>query len=77
MLCKKNAARPQDLPGYSHTLSRHVPAMVTAYVSVQLLGFDLFGSLAHTYSLHDSCSSGQRFALGFLQIRGYPGHPCL
>jgi hypothetical protein len=26
--------------------------------------------------LCDSCSSGQRFAFGFLQIPPYDGHPC-
>ena len=26
--------------------------------------------------LSASCSSGQRFACGFLQIPGHPGHPC-
>ncbi|PBJ92540.1 hypothetical protein CMV24_26845 [Pseudomonas plecoglossicida] len=27
--------------------------------------------------LSASCSSGQQFASGFLQIRGRPRHPCL
>lgn len=31
----------------------------TEYVSVQLLGFDLFDSLTHIFGLHDFCSSGQ------------------
>lgn len=51
-------------------------AMVTEYVSVQLLGFDLYSSLTHIFSLHDFCSSDQCFASSFLQIPGYPGHPC-
>lgn len=36
-----------------------IPAMATEYASVQLLGFDLFGSLTHIFSLHDFCSSSQ------------------
>ena len=87
-LVKKNSVCPQDLPRYSHVPSHHIPAMVTEYASVQLLGFDLFGSLTHIFSLHDFCSSGQSFAhwgtfgplkSDFLQIPshdGHPGHPC-
>ena len=85
-LVKKNSVCPQDLPRYSHVPSHHIPAMVTEYASVQLLGFDLFGSLTHIFSLHDFCSSGQSFAhqgtfqplkSGFLQIPPHDGHPCL
>ena len=37
--------RLQDLPGYSHVLSLHVPTIFTMQDSVQLLDFDLSGSL--------------------------------
>ena len=56
---QNRSACPQNLPRYSHVPSHHIPAMATEYVSVQLLGFDLFCSLTHIFSLHDFCSSGQ------------------
>ena len=61
LLCmpRKYSVCPQDLPRYSHVPSHHIPAMVTEYASVQLLGFDMFGNLTHIFSLHDFCSSGQ------------------
>ena len=54
-----------------------IPAISTAYDSVQLLGFVLSGRLTLIHSLYDSCSSGQSFAAGFLQIPRRQGHPCL
>ena len=54
-----------------------IPAIATVHDSVQLLGFDLFGSLTLTHSLYGFCSSGQSFAAGFLQIPRRQGHPCL
>ena len=64
-----------------------IPATSTASDSVQLLGFGLFGSLAHRLRpIPGFCSSGQSFALrrtfhppqsGFLQIPPHDGHPCL
>ncbi|MAB25145.1 MAG: hypothetical protein CMK78_12485, partial [Pseudomonadales bacterium] len=45
---------------------------------MQVSGFDLYGCLTPTRRLVSaSCSSGQRFASGFLQIRSHPRHPCL
>ena len=52
-----------------------IPAISTAYDSVQLLGFDLDRSLTLIHSLYDSCSSGQSFAAVFLQIPPHDGHP--
>ena len=41
------------------------------------MGFDDFGHLTPLRRLVSaSCSSGQRFAFGFLQIRSHPRHPC-
>ena len=40
------------LPGYSHALSLHLPAASTESDSVQLLGFDLYGSLTPAFSLY-------------------------
>ena len=54
-----------------------IPAISTAYDSVQLLGFDLYGSLTLIHSLYGFCSSGQSFAAGFLQIPRHRRHPCL
>ena len=54
-----------NLPGYHTFLSLHLPAASTTCDSVQLLGFDLYGSLTLACSLLCSiCSSGQRFARG-------------
>jgi hypothetical protein len=45
--------------------------------SVQVPGFDDIGRLTPLRRLVSaSCSSGQRFAFGFLQIRSHPRHPC-
>ena len=54
-----------------------IPAIATVHDSVQLLGFDLYGSLTLIHSLYGFCSSGQSFAAGFLQIPRHQGHPCL
>ena len=45
-------ASSTGIPGYSHALSPHLPAASTESGSVQLLGFDLYGSLAPTFSLY-------------------------
>ena len=52
-----------------------IPAITTACDSVQLLGFDLYGSLTLAFGLYDFCSSGQSFASVFLQIPPHGGHP--
>jgi hypothetical protein len=45
--------------------------------SVQLLDFeDIRLLIQHDRLVCDSCSSGQRFACGFLQIRPHDRHPC-
>ncbi len=55
-----------------------MPVGSTPRRSVQVSGFDLYGCLTPTRRLVSaSCSSGQRFASGFLQIRSHPRHPCL
>ena len=54
-----------------------IPAAYTSTVSVQISGFESIGPLTHRDRLLcDSCSSGQRFAFGFLQIPPRSGHPC-
>ena len=56
------------------------PLMLAAYTttdSVPVLGFEDSGLLTHCGRLLcDSCSSGQCFACGFLQIPPRDGHPC-
>ena len=55
-----------------------MPVGSTSQRSVQVLGF---GDRCHLTPLRRllsaSCSSGQQFASGFLQIRSHPRHPCL
>ena len=54
-----------------------IPAASTPAVSVQVSGFEDSGLLTHCDRLLcDSCSSGQCFAFGFLQIPPRDGHPC-
>ena len=54
-----------------------IPAASTSAVSVQVPGFEDNGLLTHGDRLVcDSCSSGQCFAFGFLQIPTHDGHPC-
>ena len=54
-----------------------IPAASTSAVSVQVPGFEDIGLLTHCGRLVcGSCSSGQCFAFGFLQIPPRGGHPC-
>ena len=54
-----------------------MPAASTSTPPVQVLGFDDNGRLTRcSRLLCDSCSSGQCFACGFLQIPPRGGHPC-
>ena len=55
-----------------------MPAAYTSALSVQVLDFESFGPLIQRGCLLcGSCSSGQRFVSGFLQIPPHDGHPCL
>jgi hypothetical protein len=66
-----------DLPGYDAPTFTLMPVGFTPCLSVQVSGFDDIGRLTQTRRLLSaSCSSGQRFAFGFLQIPSHPGHPC-
>src|SRR5207253_8859538 len=54
-----------------------MPAASTYKLSVQVLDFEDIGLLIQLARLLcDFCSSGQRFACGFLQIPPRDGHPC-
>src|SRR5215216_2972825 len=54
-----------------------MPAASTAKLSVQVLDFEDMRLLIRLDCLIcDFCSSGQRFACGFLQIPPRDGHPC-
>jgi len=69
--------RLPDLPGYDAQTFTLIPVGSTSQRSVQVSGFDDIGRLAPLCRLVSaSCSSGQRFAFGFLQIRSHPRHPC-
>jgi hypothetical protein len=66
-----------DLPGYDALTFTLIPVGFTSRPSVQVSGFDDNGRLTPPCRLISaSCSSGQRFAFGFLQIRSRPRHPC-
>ena len=66
-----------DLPGYDAPTFTLMPVGYTLQRSVQVSGFDDIGRLTPLQRLISaSCSSGQRFAFGFLQIRSRPRHPC-
>jgi len=66
-----------DLPGYDAPTFTLMPVGSTSRRSVQVPGFDDIGRLTPPCRLVSaSCSSGQRFAFGFLRIRSHPRHPC-
>src|SRR5674476_309402 len=66
-----------DLPGYDAPTFTLMPVGFTPLCPVQVLGFADIGLLTpQRRLLSASCSSGQRFAFGFLQIRSHPRHPC-
>ena len=66
-----------DLPGYDALTFTLIPVGFTSRLSVQVSGFDDICRLTPPCRLLSaSCSSGQRFAFGFLQIRSRPRHPC-
>ena len=66
-----------DLPGYDAPTFTLMPVGYTSQRPVQVLGFDDICRLAPLQRLLSaSCSSGQRFAFSFLQIRSRPRHPC-
>ena len=66
-----------DLPGYCAPTFTLMPVGFTSQPSVQVLDF---GDNRHLIRLRRlvsaSCSSGQRFAFSFLQIRSRLRHPC-
>jgi len=54
-----------------------MPAASTTMLSVQVSDFeDIRLLIQHRRLVCDFCSSGQRFAFGFLQIPPRDGHPC-
>lgn len=66
-----------DLPGYDAPTFTLMPVGYTSRRSVQVSGFTDIGLLTPPCRLVSaSCSSGQRFAFGFLQISSRPEHPC-
>jgi len=66
-----------DLPGYCALTFTLMPAAYTYKFSVQVSDFEEICLLIQLARLIcDFCSSGQRFACGFLQIPPHDGHPC-
>ena len=71
---QRQVDRPPRVMRATFTL---IPAASTSAVSVQVPGFEDIGLLTHCGRLVcGSCSSGQCFAFGFLQIPSLDGHPC-
>jgi hypothetical protein len=69
--------RSADLPGYCAPTFTLMPATSTPRPSVQVPGFEDICLLTRPGRLICGfCSSGQRFACGFLQIPPRDGHPC-
>ena len=65
-------------PRVRHDTFTLMPAAFTPARSRQVLGFGMSSYLTPCNRLIcDFCSSGQRFAAGFLQIPPHDGHPCL
>ena len=66
-----------DLPGYCALTFTLMPAAYTSKLSVQVLDFEDTCLLIQLCRLLCGfCSSGQRFACGFLRIPPRDGHPC-
>ena len=64
-------------PRVIHATFTLIPAAYTTVPSVQVSGFEDIRLLTQYDRLvYDSCSSGQCFACGFLQIPPRGGHPC-
>jgi len=64
-------------PRVRRTTFTLIPAASTAVFSVQVSGFeDICLLTQYNRLICDSCSSGQCFACGFLQIPPRGGHPC-
>src|SRR5262245_41322731 len=69
--------RVADLPGYCALTFTLMPATFTYKLSVQVPDFEEMRLLIQPACLLCGfCSSGQRFACGFLQIPSRDGHPC-
>ncbi|SET91078.1 hypothetical protein SAMN04487771_106614, partial [[Clostridium] aminophilum] len=70
--------RVREISPGTHTFFHTYTCPVYCWRSVQFLDFGLFGSLIHaSQPVRDSCSSGQRFASGFLQTHTSRWSPCL
>jgi hypothetical protein len=68
----------RDLPGYDASAFTLMPVGSTPWSSVQVSGFSLLCCLTPPCRLVSaSCSSGQRFASGFLQTSSHLQRPCL
>ena len=77
LFIEKNGETSADLPGYCAPTFTLMPVGSTSRRSVQVSGFTDIGRLTQSRRLVSaSCSSGQRFAFGFLQISSRPEHPC-
>jgi len=69
--------RTTDLPGYCALTFTLMPGTYTPVPAVQVLDFEDNGLLIrHRRLVCAFCSSGQRFACGFLRIPPRDGHPC-
>ena len=75
LIFEASPARPPQL--WTHSF-RFIPAWFTVVSSDSYRAFASVAALPLPSSLlPSSCSSGQPFAAGFLQIPPHDGHPCL
>ncbi len=66
----------QISPGMTHPPSRLCPSDLRRRVPCKYWALTILDVSPRNVASSASCTSGQRFACGFLRIRGRPRHPC-
>jgi len=69
-------AANQISAGIAHPPSRLCQSGLRCRVPCKCRASTILDASPHSVASSASCSSGQRFAFGFLQIRSHPRHPC-
>lgn len=70
------SGRTADPPGIAHPPSRLCLSGLRRSVPCKYRALTILAVSPCCAASPTSCSSGQRFAFGFLQIRSHPRHPC-
>jgi len=71
-----STAEHQISPGMTHSPSRLYLSDIRCIVPCTYRALTILAASPQCSASSASCSSGQRFAFGFLQIRSRPRHPC-